>query len=243
MIEPSKKLVESVGGGSFSKIGMLYYKAFTEKWGLKPNDKVLDVGCGVGRIALPLTLYLKNGLYEGFDVNKDAIDWCKNNIEPDFTNFHFKFIDLYNNTYNPNGMIKPDSFTFPYENEYFDFIILTSVFTHMLPEDVSNFVKEISRVLKMGGCCYASYFILNQNSKTNIQKGISRLNFKTNLTLGSKTTNEEKPETAIAHEEEYIKKLYNLNGLEIKKFNFGTWSDSNQIKGPQDVIFASKLSP
>jgi ubiquinone/menaquinone biosynthesis C-methylase UbiE len=38
--------------------------------GLRPDEKILDVGCGIGRKTLPLTQYLTKGReYEGIDIN------------------------------------------------------------------------------------------------------------------------------------------------------------------------------
>ena len=44
--------------------------AVLERHGLKPEHRVLDIGCGVGRVALPLTRYLTSGTYDGFDIVK-----------------------------------------------------------------------------------------------------------------------------------------------------------------------------
>jgi 2-polyprenyl-3-methyl-5-hydroxy-6-metoxy-1,4-benzoquinol methylase len=44
--------------------------------GLQPGDAVLDVGCGSGRMALPLAGHLnREGRYASFDVSSDAIAW------------------------------------------------------------------------------------------------------------------------------------------------------------------------
>ena len=46
---------------------------------------------------------------------------------------------------------KASEYTFPYEDGEFDVVVLTSVFTHMLPDDVAHYLDEIARVLKPGG--------------------------------------------------------------------------------------------
>ena len=40
----------------------------------QPGERVLDIGCGIGRMARPLTPYLTPpGAYDGFDINADGI--------------------------------------------------------------------------------------------------------------------------------------------------------------------------
>jgi cyclopropane fatty-acyl-phospholipid synthase-like methyltransferase len=63
--------------------------------GLKPEDKVLDAGCGVGRVARHLTGYL-TGSYEGFDVVPKAIAWCQEAITPRYPQFRFTLAELHN---------------------------------------------------------------------------------------------------------------------------------------------------
>src|SRR5690606_38198320 len=58
---------------------------------LKPNDKILDIGSGIGRTAIALTDFLEpEGDYKGFDVVKLGVDWCNSKIGIDFSNFEFK---------------------------------------------------------------------------------------------------------------------------------------------------------
>ncbi len=95
-----------IGAGDFEQIGKDFRKHFIELGDLQPDDRVLDVGCGIGRMAIPLTSYLsKEGEYWGFDIVKKGIEWCQKRISPKYANFHFLHSDIYNKEYNPKGKI------------------------------------------------------------------------------------------------------------------------------------------
>src|SRR6516162_4477530 len=96
------------GDGDFAWVGNEFLGFFRELGKLQPHEKVLDVGCGVGRMAVPLTGYLNaQGSYDGFDIAKPGIDWCRDKITPRFPNFRFHLVDLYNKFYNPRGTMQP----------------------------------------------------------------------------------------------------------------------------------------
>src|SRR5438874_4060962 len=76
MIPPASMIF--VGSGDFRQIGRVFRDYFIELGDLQPGDRVLDIGCGIGRMAIPLTKYLsKNGEYWGIDIVKHGIDWCQ----------------------------------------------------------------------------------------------------------------------------------------------------------------------
>jgi len=162
-------------GKDFKNIGKKFcYEYLVNIGELKPNHRVLDIGCSIGRIALPLTKYLsKEGSYDGIDIVPDAINWCKKHISPKYNNFNFELADIFNKRYNPGGKLSSANYKLPYEDEYFDFIILLSVFTHMLPNDVQNYFSEISRILKEHSKCFVSFFLLTEESHRLINEGKS----------------------------------------------------------------------
>src|SRR5262249_30222476 len=83
-----------VGGGPFDAIGQHCLQQFVEVGGLKPHHRVLDIGCGIGRMAIPMTQYLSpQGSYEGFDIVDIGIDWCKAHITTQYPNFRFQMAD------------------------------------------------------------------------------------------------------------------------------------------------------
>ena len=85
---------------------------------ITPESRVLDVGCGIGRLAIPLTSYLKGGSYDGLDIVASGIDWCSEHIAPKYDNFHFTLADVFNKEYNPSGRVAASDYTFPYRGRF-----------------------------------------------------------------------------------------------------------------------------
>lgn len=234
---PPKRLRRLVGGEKgFDKIREEFLRYFIDLCGLKPNEKVLDVGCGIGRVACSLTTYLdRQGSYEGFDIVKEAIDWDNKMIASKFPNFHFRLADIYNKNYNPKGKCKPSEYKFPYENESFDFVFLISVFTHMLPQDMENYISEIVRVLKTGGRCLITFFLLNATSMKLIKAKLSAFDFQYEFE-GYRTVSRRVPECAIAFDEGFIRELYGRYRLSIvEPIRYGAWSGRKNILSQQDT--------
>jgi len=237
---PPKGLI-FIGSGDFKSVGEHYLNLFIEHCNLKQNHRVLDIGSGIGRIAVPLTKYLnKEGSYEGFDIVKRGVDWCRKHITKSFSNFRFTHIDLKNELYNLSTKKTAKDFRFPYNEKEFDLVILTSVFTHMLPEDVENYFREIARVLKPGGKCLVTFFILNEESKQYMNSG-SGFNFKFSNGFYSLIDKNVK-EANIAFEEEYLLYLLSVNNFSVEKSLFGFWSGrpKNEAFDFQDTVILRK---
>lgn len=232
-----------VGGGDYEEVGNDYKNYFIEQGGLKQNDKVLEIGCGIGRMARPLTNYLSDeGEYQGFDIVKMGIDWCKETYADQYPNFNFELADVYNKHYNPTGKYTAKDYKFIYENSYFDFVFLTSVFTHMLPLDMENYTREIVRVLKPGGTCFITFFLINPEAVELMQTYPVLENFSKEIEQGCFVVDEEDPEAVIAYDEELIREIYKNYGLEIQgQIYYGRWCGRKDFLSYQDIIVAKKL--
>ena len=237
---PPRKMI-FVGSGDFRKVGKEFLRYVVELGGLKPNERVLDVGCGIGRMAVALTGYLQEkGSYAGFDIVAEGINWCGEKITPRYPNFRFQLADIYNKDYNPQGKIKASEYKFPYPDRSFDFIILTSVFTHMLLQDMENYFSELARVLEQGGRCLVTFFILNKESKKLIDEKMSTRDFK-NHGEGYRVENINTPESAIAYDESIVKGLSEKYGLNIATpIYYGSWCGRKNYLSYQDIIIARK---
>lgn len=231
------------GGGEFEQIDNSFIQHFIKYGKLHPDDRVLDIGCGVGRMAIPLTQYLSNrGEYFGFDIVKHRIEWLQNAYRAKHPNFHFQLADVYNKTYNRDGNFQPSEYIFPYEDSSFDFVFLTSIFTHMLAKDIKHYLAEIVRVLKPGKKCLITFFLLNTESLTNLVCFDEiKPNFRFKIHAGL-TTNKLVPEIAVAYYESFVRRIYKEVGLQISEpIHYGSWCKRKNFLSRQDVIVAEKL--
>jgi SAM-dependent methyltransferase len=238
---PPHRLRGFVGDGDFTAIGEEHLRYFVEYGKLRPDQKVLDVGCGIGRMALPLTRYLSaQGAYYGFDPTAAGVNWCTEHISSRFPNFHFEVADLHNEFYNPLGKYQAENYRFPYEDNSFDFIFLTSVFTHLFSDAMRNYFTEIARVLRPSGRSFITYLLLNPQSIALIKEGKSKLNFVHKLN-GCWTAYPDNPEAALAFEEAEIRSLYQAGPIQIEEQLYGQWCGREGGYGSfQDVIIGLK---
>ncbi len=102
-LTPPRSLQAFVGGG-FQALGEEFFAYFKDLCRLRPDETVLDVGCGSGRMAVPLLGYLdRRGRYVGFDIAPKLIRWCSGHITRRNANFTFHLADIFNRHYNPRG--------------------------------------------------------------------------------------------------------------------------------------------
>jgi len=229
------------GSGDFLEVGRKYCRYFVDLGGLRPTHRVLDVGCGIGRMAVPLTAYLRSpGAYEGFDIVPAGIAWCRRRITPTFPSFGFQVADIHSALYNPGGSHTPHTYRFPYPDASFDFAYLTSVFTHLLPPAVENYLAEVARTLRPGGRAFITLCLLNPEAWNLISAGASNLDFP--FARGKcRIADRRSPEAAVAYDEPYVRSLYRAHGLEIAEpILYGSWCGRPNFLDYQDIVIAEK---
>ena len=221
---PPHDLCRLVGSGSRTAhvlIGRASLRLLKRHGELKPTDRVLEPGCGCGRIAAPLAKYLEGGSYEGFDVVPELIEWASSHISARHPNFRFRHVDLQNAMYNPSRGGKASVFTFPYADASFDFAVTSSLFTHMLWDDTSRYLSEIARTLKPGGTAVMSFFILNDEISP--LPATSDLKFPHRVERDLRVEVADKPCDAVAYPEAEVRSLLRTHGLVLKELLFGGW--------------------
>ena len=246
LVPPRELVTDGKGGLSSEKWvthGQNFVRTFLmQRCGIKPHESVLDVGCGIGNKAMVLASYLdERASYEGFDVLPEAIEWCAK-AYAGYPNFSFRTVDIFSKHYNENGKETAETFRFPYEDESFDIVILASVFTHILPDGVINYLNEVARVLRPGGRTVITYFLLNRESEAASQVGEPTIPI-THETgqHGSRVRNPAVPEETVGHQEEFIRQLYTQVGLTITDLGYGFWCGrKDHLNRLQDTIISVK---
>jgi SAM-dependent methyltransferase len=235
------KIVGSEDAESFISTGRTFLPLLRRYGDLRPSHRVLDVGCGCGRIAYALTDYLKSGSYDGFDIVPELIDWCRENITPRHPDFRFSLVDVSNDFYHKRGATHAERFRFPYEDGRFDFVILTSVFTHMVRRDLERYVDEVARTLKPGGTALMTFFLLNEES-LELQAALPGGDrFLHPLSNGVRVKDIAHPEGAVAYPESLVRAILRARGLEVRHILFGCWCGRAPTVTAQDIVVVRKM--
>ena len=237
---PPAHMMPGVGPGDFWKIGETTVELVSEWAGLRRSDRVLDVGCGMGRIAWPLSHHLgRRGRYVGFDVVLKYVAWCQEQLGLDPQRFFFCYYPLHSTAYSESGEIAPEHFEFPWEPGLFTLAIATSLFTHLLPEATGHYLQQMRRVLKPGGRVFASFFLVDEGSRGVVEAGTTYPRFTERHDWGW-LHNPAVPEDGVAFEKDWLLPLFEKSGLRVRSVHPGSW------RGPsapyyQDVIVATAV--
>ncbi len=154
-----------VGDGDYVAIAAEFLDYFVRLGGLEPHHQVLDIGCGIGRMAAGLACYLDpaRGRYLGFDPVERGIAWCRRAFA-NYPHFRFAAIDVFNEHYRRDGGLLATEYRFPAGDASIDFAIATSVFTHLYYEEICAYLKETVRVLKPKGKLFSTFLLYDGDS-------------------------------------------------------------------------------
>lgn len=222
------------GAGDFLLEGAKYAEYF-KRYGLTPDAHVLDVGCGLGRMAIPLTQYLSSsGSYLGFDIMPQAIKWCLQEITPRYSNFQFKLYQGGNDLYNSKAQILS---RFPAMKDEFHFAILTSVFSHLQPAETVFFLEELNRCLTSNGRVFATFFIYPDHIQAPLNPSFA---FPFDYGHYCLMSNQVKGAN-VAYQKSWLMAQIAANGFQIVEHLPGFWLTGQKKHEFQDILILQKL--
>lgn len=227
-----------VGDGDYRAIGVEYLGHFVRLGGLKPTHRVLDIGCGIGRMAVPLTQYLDPGIgrYEGVDPVNEGIEWCVQNISSAYPHFRFCRLDVAHELYNPGGTMMGDQIALPFAANHFDFAAMVSVATHLPAREITAYAREVMRLLAPGGRLFLTAFLVKADDPA---RPTARPRFIAGEEAGTWIADPAAPLGAIGFDDGAVQEILSGAGFEIRRVSFGHWRGIESTHY-QDIIIAAK---
>jgi cyclopropane fatty-acyl-phospholipid synthase-like methyltransferase len=235
---PPQEFIDAVGGGDFLAIARHLRSLVIDHTGLDPRHRLLDIGCGCGRLARELTNYFSTGSYDGIDVVLPMVEWCQKHIGRRYDNFHFHHANLKNTHYSEIGGAA-ENYTFPFEDATFDRVVATSVFTHLLPASAAQYAREIARLLRREGLALITIYLMNDEYRR-----VRGLPWVTDLEQrggeGYWVHDRESPEAILGYDEDHALRMLRTAGLTIETISYGNWTKHLFGWTFQDLILAAK---
>jgi SAM-dependent methyltransferase len=208
---------------------------------LQPSQSVLDIGCGIGRVARALTQVLSpSGQYHGFDVDPAAVAWCQQAYRP-FENFAFAHAPVGYVNVKANAPIRGEEFVFPYPDATLDLAFSVSVYTHLSQTVIDHYLSETSRVLRPGGLCVNTFFVIDEFAAEAMRTGRADRSY-IDQRDGTYRCDPRTPNLGIGFAPDVITSLHEAHALSVvPPVRFGTWSGrSVESFVYQDVVVARK---
>lgn len=225
--------------GDFWAVGTKTVELLQRLAGLGKHERVLDVGCGLGRVAWPLSQEIEGeSTYDGFDTLEPYVEACRTRLGLDPKRFRFHRFDLYSSLYNPTGTVRSEDFRFPWDDDTFTLTIATSLFTHLQPDAAGHYLREIRRTLAPGGRLYATFFVLDEQSRAAIASHPTYPPFRDPFPEGL-YEDAANPEAGVAFDIDWLHRLFLDTGYRITQYIPGAW---RRILADeyQDVVVAYK---
>lgn len=130
-------------------------KRLQDYTGLNENSRLLDWGCGAGRLAVGIRAHLNRiEDYHGVDVQPELIEWANENLAS--PGYRFTCVDVSNERYNPDGT--PER-TLAASTGTVDVLYAYSVFSHMNDEDTQGYLGLIAEALVPDGKAFVTCFV------------------------------------------------------------------------------------
>ena len=228
-----------VGMGDFRAIGEEMLDLLVHYGGLRRSDRVLDMGSGIGRVAIPLTRYLEPpATYDGFDIVPGAVRWCRRHITPRHPNFRFHLVDVRSTEYRDRGG-DASRFRFPFDDASFDFVMATSLFTHLLLDETRQYLREAHRVLAPGGRLFATFFLLDDFAKAKLPSREPRFRFG-HADGVLRYHDASNPAAGVAIDEAAALASIGEAGFASHQIHYGHWCERPGGVSFQDVVVCTK---
>ena len=196
-------------------------KRLAAELGCDGSSRVVDIGCGQGRLPIGILRVIGELDYTGIDVHRRSIGWCKRHIQRHHPTFRFSRLNVANERYNKKGAAMGDRFRFELPDKSADIIYLYSVFSHMREEDMRLYLREFVRILDDGGNVFFTSFAERDVPDFSINPDDYAVKCSGPLHI-------------VRYEQDYLFSILDEVGFAVDRFSHGTETDG------QSAVYLSK---
>ena len=192
--------------GFYLESGIAEARRLAARLAYSKSSLVVDIGCGLGRLATGMLWEFGDVQYLGIDSNPVFAEWCREHIERNHPSFRFIHLDVVNELYNPAGKIDGDRIRLPLADATADIVYLWGLFTNMGPEHVRIYVSEMSRIAREGSRIFLTAFV---------EENVPEVSF---IPKGYVPYECVKPLQCVRYSKEFLFSIFSRYGLVVEEF-------------------------
>jgi cyclopropane fatty-acyl-phospholipid synthase-like methyltransferase len=236
-----------VGGGDPKAVSDISLEILTRHNLVKPGARVFEIGCGCGRMALPLAEYGQGVRYTGIDIIPGLVSFCRREISSRYPNFSFYTIKEGNPQYDKYIAAGNEDLAggdFETMNGSYDLVVAFSVFTHLARAETEAMLKTVWRRLASGGSAVLTFFLLDPVSRAQIRAR------KANLFRTAKDVDQplifdsfNGANSAVGYDHNVLMEMVRAAGFEgLYALQYGSWRFTPGFHY-QDIVILKKEEP
>ncbi|MDH3659331.1 MAG: class I SAM-dependent methyltransferase [Alphaproteobacteria bacterium] len=135
-------------GGHWDEMGELQFRFLVDN-GLKPEHRMLDIGCGTLRGGRHFIRYLDAGHYTGIDISKKVLAYGQELlVEEKLAEKRPKLV------LNQEKRLRFSEFA----DQTFDYLLAQSVFTHLPPEYIEECFQHIRQIMGIDSRFFFTFY-------------------------------------------------------------------------------------
>ena len=217
-----------VGEGDYTEVGETWLGLLRSLALVRPDERVLEIGCGAGVLARPLHRHLGPGArYVGYDDDTVAIEWCQAAYRDRPTS----------RSSSPRTSVVTD-LVLPFQDETFDVVVMHDVLPHLQPDAVAARLREARRVMIGEGRLFATAYLLDADARAALAGGHRR----DRLRRGRRRPRRRRRRTAArrryAIDEEWLLDRVAEAGFKTVGIRHGSWTPREDTKAFPDIVVA-----
>ena len=235
-----------VGGGHPMTLAIHLTSILLDQAGVRPDDRVLDIGCGCGRLAATLTQHLgPPGSYLGVDIVAGLVDFGTRHITKTYPNFTFLTLEQGNPGYDSirhagtSRTIR--TLADACAPATVDLCIATSLFTHLDTGMARTTLAAMGRLMAPDGRAFVTAFLIDPAVRALIRRGRGAFQFDHPHGDGTYAQSLAEPLAALAFDADHFTGLLTEQGLYIERALYGSWPGRPHHASGQDILIIRKI--